>query len=136
MPSAVSRAPVTIARWVQFVKSAYERKDAQLLHELLTTNVSLVFKSRPTPALRIEIQRDLRTRRVLESVIEKEMGDDWEWKGFTDMMVAYLWMVESADPNILSQSTPGWGIEAKLYFERMREFLKWDPIIDCVNFLG
>jgi len=75
------------------------------------------------PALRIEIQRDLHTHSVIEDIVENEVGEDWEWKGFTDLMVAYLWMVESADPNILRQRRPGWEAECNVYFERMRDFM-------------
>ena len=103
------------------VQTALQREDPQLLQRAFETNLELVFKMRPYPALHLEVRGLGSNRKRLEDLIANELGD--EWNGLNQMCVAYLWMLESADPNIIRFTRPGYQEQTRLFYERMREFM-------------
>jgi hypothetical protein len=88
---------------------------------MLTIKLIQLVSEKPYPALRKET-RELGSRQRLESIIDREMGDDW--KSLNGMMVAYLWFLESADPNMIMRKRPTFREESMTYFVRMIEYLK------------
>jgi len=112
--------PPVVAAWTQCVKDAIAQERPRLLHEAFMTNVERVFKRRPYPALHLEV-RQLKHFSAVRNVVEREMGDDWN--GLNEMMVAYLWLMEAAEPNIMKQFRPGFEEETRHYFERLKEFM-------------
>jgi hypothetical protein len=89
---------------------------------MITIKLIQLVSKKPYPALRKEA-REIGSRQALEEIIDREMGDDW--KSLNSMMVAYLWLLESADPNMIMRKRPTFREETMTYFTRMVEFLKY-----------
>lgn len=113
--------PPVIAAWTQCVQAAVAQERPHLLHEAFMTNVERVFKRRPYPALHREV-RLLKHQSAVRNVVDREMGDDWN--GLNEMMVAYLWLLEAAEPNIMLHRQPSFPEQTKHYFERLKEFMR------------
>jgi hypothetical protein len=85
------------------------------------TNVEILFKRKPFPALHQAV-RQIKYLPAVRNVVEREMGDDWI--GLNEMMVSYLWMLEAAVPNIMTHQLPSFPQETKLFFDRLKEFMR------------
>ncbi|KAA8914493.1 hypothetical protein FN846DRAFT_926467 [Sphaerosporella brunnea] len=116
-----SSTPPVILAWTSAIKQALSQKRPRLLHDLLTLKLVQLVSKKPYPALRKEA-RELGDRFAIETVIDQEMGDDW--KSLNSMLVAYLWFLESADPNMIMRKRPSYKEETMTYFSRMVEYLK------------
>jgi hypothetical protein len=113
--------PPLIEAWTQAVQTAVADERSRLLHECFVTNVEILFKRKPFPALHQAV-RQIKYLPAVRNVVEREMGDDWI--GLNEMMVSYLWMLEAAVPNIMTHQLPSFPQETKLFFDRLKEFMR------------
>lgn len=117
--------PPAIAAWVRCVKAGLEEQDPALLYQAFMTNVDRIFKQRPYPALHLETRRlNYKGPNDFEGIVSGEMGSDSKVQ-MCRALQAYLWLMESADPNIMSHIRPGFQQQTKMFFERMKEFMQW-----------
>ncbi|CCX29903.1 hypothetical protein FPQ18DRAFT_313773 [Pyronema domesticum] len=112
--------PPLIEAWTQAVQTAVADERPRLLHECFVTNVEILFKRKPFPALHQAV-RQIKYLPAVRNIVEREMGDDWI--GLNEMMVSYLWMLEAAVPNIMTHQLPSFPQETKLFFDRLKEFM-------------
>ena len=117
--------PPVIAAWIRCVKAGLDEQNPTLLYEAFMTNIDRVFRQRPYPALHLDVRRlAARTASDYEPMVTGDMGADAKAQ-VCRAMAAYLWLVDAADPNIVTHARPGFQQQTRILFERMKEFMQY-----------
>lgn len=95
------------------------------MYDVFMTNLLTVFQEVPYPALHKEVcSFQYNAASDYEKMIANALPNSDSMKSLVRAMAAYLWYLESAHPNLLTQREPGYQQQLKTYYQRMLEFLQ------------